>query len=354
MKIAFLNIYNGLVDRGAERSTHELASYLSKKHEVYLIAGGENKNKTVYKTYKIRPLFSRQKDTSFSIWRKFYLDCWSLQILIFTFRALPFLVKKNFDIIIPVNGGWQTVLCQFLTWLQRGKMVIIGRAGIGRDDAWNLFWKPDTFVALTRHAFVWAEKRAKNVNIVYIPNGVNLAQFCPNISPAQIGLKSPIILCACALNPNKQVELTIRAVAKLKEGSLLVLGEGLRYQYLYNLGNELLGKDRFMVTAVSHDDMPKYYSLAKIFTLVSRSGEAFGNVYLEAMACNLPVVATDDETRREIIGEAGLFVAPGDTQEYVRMLETALRKDFGNIPREQAEKFSWDRIILKYEKMLKR
>jgi glycosyltransferase involved in cell wall biosynthesis len=72
------------------------------------------------------------------------------------------------------------------------------------------------------------------------------------------------------------------------------------------------------------------------------------------MACNLPVVASDDEVRREIIGKAGFFVKnPTDASEYAKILKKALSFDFGDRPRKQAEKFSWDRIAQKYEKLFK-
>jgi len=97
--------------------------------------------------------------------------------------------------------------------------------------------------------------------------------------------------------------------------------------------------------------MPKYYRAANIFTLPSWSYEAFGIVYLEAMASGIPVVATDDELRREIVGDAGILVDPTDLDSYANALKKALSIDWGNKPRIQAEKFDWDKIAKKYEKL---
>lgn len=351
MKIAFLNIYNGIVNRGAERSTHELACRLAKNHKICLIQGGKPNYKVNHKIHTIPVFFPKHKETSDSFFRKFYLDFWSLQILFFTILALPLLWRENFTIVIPVNGGWQTAICKIITWIKKTKMVIIGRAGIGRDDAWNLFWKPDVFIALTSVAKFWAKRRDSRLRIVYIPNGVDLVNFQPQGEVAKIPLKKPLIICVAALESYKRIDLTIKAITKLKQASLLILGSGSFEKELRDLGERLLGKARFLLERVSFSKIPIYYRAADVFTLVSRTGEAFGNVYLEAMACNLPVVATDDESRREIIGEGGILVDPENIASYGEALKKVIESNFGNKPRTQAEKFSWDKIILEYEEL---
>ncbi|EKE22082.1 MAG: glycosyl transferase, group 1 [uncultured bacterium] len=62
-------------------------------------------------------------------------------------------------------------------------------------------------------------------------------------------------------------------------------------------------------------------------------------------------MATDDKTREEIIGKAGIFVDNNNIEGYASALKKALETDFGDIPRNQAEKFSWDKVILEYEKL---
>ena len=72
-------------------------------------------------------------------------------------------------------------------------------------------------------------------------------------------------------------------------------------------------------------------------------------VYLEAMACGLPVVATDDDLRREIVGDAGILVDPTIVEDYTKALEECAGEDWGNKPRIQAEKFGWDKVSRMYE-----
>ena len=53
MKIAFLNMYNGLVDRGAETFVKEVAQKLAIRHEVVVFQSGGPSGKENYKVEKI-------------------------------------------------------------------------------------------------------------------------------------------------------------------------------------------------------------------------------------------------------------------------------------------------------------
>lgn len=331
MKIAFLNIYQDKVYRGAETFVSEVSFRLLKNHHVKVFAGG--------KKPKIRWPF---------IWR-FYLDPHGIQGFFWTLKLLPTILKERFDVVIPLNGGWQPALVRLITWIYKGKIVISGQSGMGWDDRNNLWSFPDAFVGLTSKALIWA-KRANPFlkNIVNIPNGVDLSRFKSQGGKFKTSLKKPIILCVGALTPQKRIDLVIKAVSKLKDVSLLIAGSGDKNGPTIRLGKDLLG-DRFEHISVSFSKMPEVYRAADLFTLVSESSEAFGNVFVEAMATNLPVVAIDDEQRREIIGDAGIFVDPTDIDSYASALKKALSLDWGNKPRKQAEKFDWDIIAKKYE-----
>jgi glycosyltransferase involved in cell wall biosynthesis len=60
------------------------------------------------------------------------------------------------------------------------------------------------------------------------------------------------------------------------------------------------------------DDMKSAYNAFDIATLSSAFGEGFPNTVGEAMACGVPVAATDIGDVRAIIGELGEVVAPKD------------------------------------------
>ena len=66
---------------------------------------------------------------------------------------------------------------------------------------------------------------------------------------------------------------------------------------------------------MSDADLPSYYNLADLFVLPSKSGEGLPLVAMEAMACGLPVVATDVGGVKEILPqEYGRLVPPNQPE----------------------------------------
>lgn len=356
MKIVFLNFYSGLIVRGGEVFVHEVAGRLAAHQDVTVFQAGP-KQKAAYDTevignYKRNKLFS-SLPTTHPI-RRLFLDTQRLKELFFTLQTLPKLIKSRPDVIISINSGWQALICSIYSRVAGAKLVIIGHSGPGWDDRWNLLMKPHLFIALTKHQSNWAKKATIwKQAFAQIPDGVDLTKFTHAGKKFHTNLKKPIILMIAASSPDKRVEQGIRAVASLPTGSLLLIGTGPLDERVNKLGYELLGGKRFFHTTVSREDVPNYYRSANIFTLCSKSSEAFGIVYLEAMASGLACVATDDESRREIVGNAGVFVKdPDNEKEYSEAIKKALAKDWGSIPREQAQKYSWDEVAHQYEKIL--
>ncbi len=347
--IAFLSFYSGVVDRGVETFVHEIADRLSKKHKITIFQAGSKINNPAVRTYQIISNAKIPKSTINPL-AKIYLDPQSLKILLFTTKAIPKLMKGHYNLVVPVNGGWQTAICKLLSVIMNFKILITGHAGIGGDDAWNLFFHPDIFIALTKAQADWAKKLTNEVRISNIPNGVDLSKFHPKIKPKIINLPKPIVICASALVPNKRIDLTIRAAAKANL-SLLLLGDGQDRGYLDTLAKRLL-KNRYLRLVVPYSEIPRYYRACNVFTLVSKT-EAFGISYIEALACNLPVVCTNDESRAEIIGDAGILTSPQDIDTYAKDLKIAANTNYRNKPYNQSLKFSWNKIAAHYEREIK-
>ncbi|HPJ30175.1 MAG TPA: glycosyltransferase family 4 protein [Methanothrix sp.] len=201
--------------------------------------------------------------------------------------------------------------------------------------------------------------------IELIPVGVNVERFMPIENLEKWGPSEKAVLFISVLDEFhefKGLDLLIAAMAKVvrevPEAKLIVGGVG-----------ELLGRYKSMATSlgladevqflgyVPEDEIAKIYNRSDLFVLPSISGiqETFGMVCLEAMACGLPVVATDvvgvaEDLRRH---GAGAVVPIKDEKALadaiIKLLKDGeLRVKMGASGRSIAERcYSWRRVALK-------
>lgn len=353
MKIAFLNLYSGINNRGAESFIHELAKRLTKSHEVTLISGGLVDIENVKNLIVVEQVIQQQhgfRSYFDNFLKRVFLDPANLTVLSFSLKALAILRKEKFDVVIPVNGFWQVVICWVAKIITGSKIMITGHSGPGWDERWNLFLSPDVFVATTEPTREWARKTAFWVNSVTIPYGIDPDEF---VAPkAKLALQKPVFLCPAAAVPYKRIDLAIKAVALLEAGSLLHLGAGPLVSELEKLGNDLLGPDRFQTMSVTHEAVTSYYAACGVVVLPSRPQENSPMVFLEALATGKPVVATDTKRNRWILGDAGVYVDPEDILSFSKALSQGLALVGSKKIPEQANKFSWESVIQKYEEVL--
>jgi len=97
-------------------------------------------------------------------------------------------------------------------------------------------------------------------------------------------------------DPYKGVDVTIRALPTIAlefpEIKYLVVGRGDDQQRLAALAKDLGVSDRVVFAGfVADADLVKHYNLADAYIMPSQEG--FGIVYLEAMACGVPVLSGD-------------------------------------------------------------
>ncbi|MFN4073655.1 MAG: glycosyltransferase [Thermus sp.] len=154
-----------------------------------------------------------------------------------------------------------------------------------------------------------------NVNIEVVPNVVDTNFFRP---PSRPPAYPPLRLLSVALlNRPKRLDLAIRALAHLVRWGMDVEldlgGDGPQRGELERLAHQLgvEGRVRFL-GHLSPEGVRRAMHNAHIFVLPSEY-ETFGVVYAEALACGLPVIATDRGGPKDfVIPEVGRLVPPGD------------------------------------------
>lgn len=193
------------------------------------------------------------------------------------------------------------------------------------------------------------ERNRERYRCALIPNGVDLNKFAPGSSErARFGLPGgPIVLMVSALIRGKNVDQGIAAVAKVPNATLVVAGDGPLRDDVYRLAGELL-PGRFRQLTVPSTEMPDLYRSADAFMHLSTS-ESFGNVFVEAMASGLPIVAYDTPRTRWIIGDDACFPESQETDALAAAIARALRKSGTADLRNKAEEFGWSAIASRYE-----
>ena len=101
-----------------------------------------------------------------------------------------------------------------------------------------------------------------------------------------------------------------------------------------------------IIGIIDYSRLPELYNSVDIVIFPSIDQEAFGLVNTEAMACGLPVVATDVGGVPEVIvnNETGLLVEPSNAKALTNALEylidnEPIRKKMGRKGRERVERY---------------
>src|SRR5690606_11826382 len=89
--------------------------------------------------------------------KRWFVDEAGLEILKFSLSHIKTIWKEKPDWVIPMNGFWQLLILKCIQPVLGYKILITGHSGPGWDERWNLYLKPDVFVASTGPAAEWAK-----------------------------------------------------------------------------------------------------------------------------------------------------------------------------------------------------
>lgn len=179
-----------------------------------------------------------------------------------------------------------------------------------------------------------------------LPNCVNLNLFTPGLKSAALlkryGLTGKTVLMTLGrLVGNERykgfdevLELMPVLVKEIPNVAYLIAGDGTDRERLEAKAKSL-GVNGSVVFAgyVPEAEKVEHYRLADAYVMPSR-GEGFGFVFLEAMACGVPVVASKADGSREAVldGQLGILVDPSNPDEIKAGIYEALQRPSGVVP----------------------
>jgi phosphatidyl-myo-inositol dimannoside synthase len=206
-------------------------------------------------------------------------------------------------------------------------------------------------------------------NIKEIPLGVNYQKFKPGLKTDflrkrhNITKNDQVVFSLGRLVERKGFDVSLEAFAKVVQENdnlkYIIGGSGTEEKNLKELAKKLKIKDRVIFAGrIDEEELPSYFSLADVFLMPSRElkggeVEGFGIVFLEAGACQVPVIGGNSGGIASAIndGETGYLVNPKDKEEIAQKLRKILNNPeladkMGEAGRKRViEEYNWQNSV---------
>lgn len=201
-------------------------------------------------------------------------------------------------------------------------------------------------------------------DIVMTPFGVNTDVFKPAENKEHN--ERPVIGIVKSFLPVYDIPLLIEGFSLVHKKMdvkpvLKIYGDGPLKRLLQDIAKETgVGDDIHFMGRIPNSDVPKVLNQFDIFVNCSKQ-ESFGVNILEAMACELPVIATDCVGPRELIedGVSGIILRDRNPETLASAIVNILNdkkkhRSLGLAGRKRVlERYDWGKNLLELEKVLK-
>jgi glycosyltransferase involved in cell wall biosynthesis len=183
-----------------------------------------------------------------------------------------------------------------------------------------------------------------------IHHGVHL----PDLAPSDTAAREPIILNVGAIQKRKNISRLVKAFETLPGPWRLALAGSHGYGAGAILGEIEASPARARIDVLGYlprAELQRWYVHASVFAFPSLD-EGFGLPVLEAMACGLAVLTSDNSALPEVAGDAALLVDPQDTAALAHGLQLItgnedLRRELAARGRRRAAGFTWQEAVSK-------
>jgi glycosyltransferase involved in cell wall biosynthesis len=158
--------------------------------------------------------------------------------------------------------------------------------------------------------------------VTVTPLGFDPALFYPDASRRAairqaLGLTRPVVAYFGRVTQSKGVHILIAALSRLKDQPWHLLmdefeRDSAKDDWFGRAIDQAGIRDRLITFNATHDGIADYMRAADIVVVPSVWKEQYGRVAPEAMACGCAVVVSDIGALPELVGDAGVTVAPHD------------------------------------------
>lgn len=190
-------------------------------------------------------------------------------------------------------------------------------------------------VAVMCSAFIARTVRTavpSRVPVSILHPGADLQAFRPDLPTAdlreRLGVHDrPLVVCVSRLVARKGQDVLIQGLPQIRrrvaDATLVIVGAGPDEERLRAMTADAPAGSVVFAGQVPEEDLPRYYAMGDVFAMPCRSRlggmevEGWGNVFVEASACGLPIVVGDSGGARETVvdGETGLLVEGRDVRQ---------------------------------------
>lgn len=338
---------------GVSTSVMMLENALTKMgHDVFIVAVNPDD-----RTYKLErdghvlripgfpiPIANYRLTTCYPIKAVNYIKEWNLDIIHsqteFSIGTFARVIGKQFH--IPVVHTYHTMYEDYIYYITKGYFDGTSKKVVEYITKFYCDKTIEELIVPTPKTYrLFKEKYKYDRNIHIIPTGIELDRFYKENQNENelrelrksLGIKSKdkVILYLGRLALEKSVDFLIdNMVDILKKNpntKLLIVGDGPDIETYKKLVNKhKINKNVIFTGFVEWTKVPLYYGISDIFTTASHT-ETQGLTVIEAMAADLPVVALDDESFRNVVIPTLNGYLFKDKKEYLKYMLDLLNDD---------------------------
>ncbi|MEK7641457.1 MAG: glycosyltransferase family 4 protein [Patescibacteria group bacterium] len=294
-------------------------------------------------------------------------------------KAISLHRKNNYDVLWPIMAsyaGFSTLIFRaffpkvpVLLTIQEGDNFEC-RTGVLGYFFRKIFKSANQIQAISNFLADWSKDMGATCPVTVIPNGVDADVFSKKISDTEaqalrdkLGKKTGdiFLVTTSRLVPKNGIADVIAALEHLPVNvKFLIIGSGQLEESLKSQVASSKLEDRVIFGGfMPHEEMAKYVQVSDIFIRPSLS-EGLGNSFLEAMAAEIPVIATPVGGIPDFLvdGETGLFCDVSSPKSIAQKVEKLIKdresRDYmvRNAKKMVEEKYGWKGIAEEMKRLM--